>query len=52
MLRNHDYDFSRAALLSCVLAAALTIVFAAVVAFLLYFRVEKIDMADSLKAYE
>ena len=46
------YFGCRAAPLSYVLAVALTFVFAAVVAFLLYFKLEKIDMADSLKAIE
>jgi putative ABC transport system permease protein len=46
------YFGCRAAPLSYVLSVALTFVFAAVVAFLLYFKLEKIDMADSLKAIE
>ena len=46
------YFGCRAAPLSYVLAVALTFVFATVVAFLLYFKLEKIDMADSLKAIE
>ena len=46
------YFGCRAAPLSYVLAVALTFVFAAAVAFLLYWRLEKIDMADSLKAIE
>lgn len=46
------YFGCRAAPLSYVLAVALTFVFAAAVAFLLYFKLEKIDMADSLKAIE
>ncbi len=46
------YFGCRASPLSYVLAVALTFAFAAVVAFLLYFKLEKIDMADSLKAIE
>lgn len=46
------YFGCRAAPLSYVLAVALTFVFAAVVGFLLYFKLEKINMADSLKAIE
>ena len=46
------YFGCRAAPLSYVTAVALTFVFAAAVAFLLYFKLEKIDMADSLKAIE
>lgn len=46
------YFGCRAAPLSYVLSVALTFVFAAAVAFLLYFKLEKIDMADSLKAIE
>ena len=46
------YFGCRAAPLSYVLAVALTFVFAAAVTFLLYFKLEKIDMADSLKAIE
>lgn len=46
------YFGCRAAPLSYVFSVALTFVFAAVVAFLLYFKLEKIDMADSLKAIE
>ena len=46
------YFGCRTTLLSYVLAVVLTFVFAAVVAFLLYFKLEKIDMADSLKAIE
>ena len=46
------YFGCRAAPMSYVLAVALTFVFAAAVAFLLYFKLEKIDMADSLKAIE
>ena len=46
------YFGCRAAPLSYVLAVALTFLFAAAVAFLLYFKLEKIDMADSLKAIE
>ena len=46
------YFGCRAEPLSYVLSVALTFVFAATVAFLLYFKLEKIDMADSLKAIE
>ncbi len=46
------YFGCRVSPLSYVLAVALTFAFAAVVAFLLYFKLEKIDMADSLKAIE
>ena len=46
------YFGCRAAPLSYVLAVALTFVFAAVVGFLLYFKLEKINRADSLKAIE
>ena len=46
------YFGCRAAPLSYVLSVILTFVFAAVVSFLLYFKLEKIDMADSLKAIE
>ena len=46
------YFGCRAAPLSYVLSVALTFLFASVVAFLLYFKLEKIDMADSLKAIE
>ena len=46
------YFGCHAAPLSYVLSVALTFVFAAVVALLLCFKLEKIDMADSLKAIE
>ena len=46
------YFGCRAAPLSYVLAVVLTFVFAAAVAFLLYFKLERINMADSLKAIE
>ncbi len=46
------YFGCRAAPLSYVLAVALTFVFAGAVTFILYFKLEKIDMADSLKAIE
>ena len=46
------YFGCRAAPLSYVMAVVLTYGFAAAVAFLLYFKLEKIDMADSLKAIE
>ena len=46
------YFGCRATPLSYVLAVALTFVFAAIVAFLLYFKLDKINMADSLKAIE
>ncbi|MBR3555826.1 MAG: ABC transporter permease [Oscillospiraceae bacterium] len=46
------YFGCRAAPMSYVLSVALTFAFAAAVAFLLYFKLEKIDMADSLKAIE
>ena len=46
------YFGCRVAPLSYVLAVALTFVFASVVAVLLYFKLERIDMADSLKAIE
>lgn len=46
------YFGCRAEPLSYFFAVALTYVFAAVVAFLLYFKLERIDMADSLKAIE
>ena len=46
------YFGCRAAPFSYVVSVALTFVFAAIVAFLLYFKLDKIDMADSLKAIE
>ena len=46
------YFGCRAAFSSYVLSVALTVVFALAVAFLLHFKLEKIDMADSLKAIE
>ena len=46
------YFGCRAALLSYVLSVAITFAFAVLVAFFLYFKLEKIDMADSLKAIE
>ncbi|MBR2831365.1 MAG: ABC transporter permease [Oscillospiraceae bacterium] len=46
------YFGCRAAPLSYVISVALTFVFAAAVAFLLNFKLDRIDMADSLKAIE
>ena len=49
---SNFYFGCRFSLQSCVISVALTFVFALIVDFLLYFKLERIDMADSLKAVE